>query len=145
MAMTGNSDINEYAIEKFQSQFGENGAFRLVNSEEMNDPDSTPKEGLFSHTDDFIKITEAIRKYPTIHEIDLRDNEHYEGLIEITKADKDMIPLFLKTPEGDLRIISSFSMDFTDIKEGFQLAYLGKRMEATDKPYKGKVQKKGQV
>ena len=140
MAMTGNTDINEYAIGKFKKQFGENGAFRLVNSDEMNNPDSTPKEGLFSHTDDFIKITEAARKYPAIHEIALRDNDHYDGLIEITKADKDIVPLFLKTVEGDLRIISSFSKDFTDITEGFQLAYLGKRMDAADKPYKGKVQ-----
>ncbi len=130
MALTGNSDINKYAIDKFKSQFGENGAFRLVDSDEMNDPDNTPKEGLFSHTDDFIKITEAVRSYPNVHEIDVRDSEHYDALIEITKADKDIIPLFLKTPEGDLKIISSFSQGFTDITEGYQLAYLGKLLDS---------------
>jgi hypothetical protein len=130
MALTGNSDINKYAIDKFRSQFGENGAFRLVDSDEMNDPDNTPKEGLFSHTDDFIKITEAARNYPNVHEIDVRDSEHYDALIEITKADKDIIPLFLKTAEGDLKIISSFSQGFTDISEGYQLAYLGKLLDS---------------
>lgn len=126
MALTGNSDINKYAIEKFEKQFGENGSFRLVDSDEMNDPENNPKEGLFSHTDDFIKLTEAARKNPTIHEVELKDTEHYEGLIEITKADHDIIPLFLKSPDGDIKIITSFSQEFTDIQEGYKLAYLGK-------------------
>ena len=30
MAMTGNSDINKYAISKFRKQFGENGSFRVI-------------------------------------------------------------------------------------------------------------------
>ncbi|MEH6679523.1 MAG: sodium:proton antiporter [Sediminicola sp.] len=129
MALTGNSDINKYAIDSFKDQFGENGSFRLVNSDEMNDPENNPQEGLFSHTDDFIKLTEAARKNPTIHEIDLKDHEHYEGLIEITKSERDIVPIFLKTPDGDLQIISSNSMDFTDITEGFKLVYLGKELE----------------
>lgn len=132
MALTGNSDINSYAINKFMNQFGENGAFRLVNSDEMNDPENNPKEGLFSHTDDFIKITEAARQYPAIHEIELKDKDHYEGLIEITKSDKDIVPLFLKNPEGDLQIISSFSTDFNDITEGYRLAYLGKMFDVDE-------------
>lgn len=128
MALTGNSDINKYAIDKFKGEFGENGSFRLVDSEEMNDPENNPKEGLFSHTDDFIKLTETARKNPNIREIELKDTEHYEGLIEITKADADIIPLFLKTPDDDIKIISSFSKDFTDIEEGSKLVYLGKAL-----------------
>ncbi|MEM7485408.1 MAG: sodium:proton antiporter [Bacteroidota bacterium] len=129
MALTGNSDINKFAIDKFQKQFGENGAFRLVNSDEMNDPQNNPEEGLFSHTDDFIKLTEAARKNPSIHEIELKGQEQYNGLIEITKADNDIIPLFLKDERGDLKIISAFSKEFTDIKEGYKLVYLGKAFD----------------
>ena len=132
MALTGNSDINKYAIDKFKGEFGENGSFRLVDSEEMNDPENNPKEGLFSHTDDFIKLTETARKNPVIREIELKDTEHYEGLIEITKADPDIIPLFLKTPDDDIKIISSFSKDFTDIEEGSKLVYLGKALPLED-------------
>ncbi len=132
MALTGNSDINKYAIDKFRKQFGENGAFRLVNSDEMSDPENSPKEGLFSHTDDFIKITEAVRKFPAIHEIELKDQEHYEGLIEITKADDQIIPIFLKAPDEKLFIISSFSKEFKDIVEGYKLVYLGKMFEAAE-------------
>lgn len=129
MALTGNSDINEYAIEKFRKQFGEHGAFRLVNSDEMNDPESNPKEGLFSHTDDYIKLTETARTYPAIHEIVLKDQEHYEGLIEMIKADNWTIPILLKTPDGDLKIISAYSTEFHDITEGYKLVYLGKTID----------------
>lgn len=126
MALTGNSDINKFAIDKFRKQFGENGAFRLVNADEMNNPDDNPQEGLFSHTDDFIKLTEAVRKFPSINEIDIKDKEQYDGLIEITKADPHIVPIFLKDKQGDLKIISSYSKEFNDIEEGYKLVYLGK-------------------
>lgn len=134
MALTGNSDINNFAIDKFQDQFGENGSFRLVTADEMNDPENNPKEGLFSHTDDFIKLTEAARRYPVINEIALNDQEHYEGLIEITKADEDTVPIFLKTPDGDLKIITSYSQEFTNIQEGYRLVYLGKNFDTDNRP-----------
>lgn len=129
MALTPNSDINKFAIEKFKGQFGENGSFRVVDSDEMSDPDNNPKEGLFSHTDDFIKLIETSRRYPAIHEIDIKDQQHYEGLIEMTKADEDIIPIFLKDPQGDLKIISSFSTEFQDITDGYKLVYLGKKFD----------------
>ena len=71
MAMTGNSDINKYAINKFSKQFGENGSFRLVSTIEMNNPENNPKEGLFSHTDDYNRLTEVTRKFPSIQEIEI--------------------------------------------------------------------------
>ncbi len=142
MALTGNSDINKYAINKFQDAFGENGSFRLVDADEMNDPEKNPKEGLFSHTDDFIKLAEAARKFPAIHEIELHDTEHYEGLIEITKADNDIVPLFLKDPEGDIQIITAFSKDFTDIQKGYKLAYLGKMFPTDDSEKKDEKKEK---
>ena len=72
---------------------------------------------------------EAARKYPAMHEVELKDQEHYQGLIELTKADENIVPIFLKTPEGDLKIISSFSTEFNDIEAGSRLAYLGKRFD----------------
>jgi len=133
MALTGNSEINKYALTKFENQFGENGSFRLVDTDEMSNPENNPKTGLFSHTDDFIKLSEAARKNPVINEIDLHDTDHYKGLIEITKADKDIIPLFLKSPDGDITIIPAFSKEFTGIQEGSKLAYLGKKFTREDK------------
>lgn len=126
MALTENSDINQFVMESFKGRFGANRSFRLVNSEEMVDPGKNTKQGLFSHTDDYIALTEAARKNPTIHEITLKDRGHYEGLLAIMKADRDIVPIFLKTPEGELRIIPSNGLVFTDIKEGCKLVYLGK-------------------
>ena len=126
MAMTANSDINKYAINKFSQQFGENGSFRLVNSDEMKNPKDIPKEGLFSHTDNYLTLAEVTRNYPSIQEIDIEDKTHYKNLIDITNKDKDIIPLFVKDNEGELHIISSFNKHIDDIKEGSKLIYLGK-------------------
>lgn len=131
MAITGNSDINKTAIQKFKKQFGEMGSFRLISADEMSDPESNPEEGLFSHTDDFIKLTEVSRRYPTIHEIFLNSREHYEGLIEISKTDAEIVPLFVKNDAGDLKIIPSHSQE-VEIKEGFHLVYLGKEIQAKE-------------
>ncbi|HMC00897.1 MAG TPA: sodium:proton antiporter [Flavobacteriaceae bacterium] len=129
MALTGNSDINTYAINKFGKQFGENGSFRLISTAEMNDPKNNPKEGLFSHTDDYISLSEVAQNYPDIHEYAIIDKAHYNELIEITNQDKDIIPLFVKDNEGELEIISSYNKDVREIKKGFKLVYLGKPME----------------
>ncbi|WP_127140351.1 cation:proton antiporter [Flagellimonas marinaquae] len=132
MALTGNSDINKFAIKKFQKQFGENGAFRLVNTEEVNDPDNNPKEGLFSHTDDFIQLMDTVRKHPTIHEIELEDKEHYDKLIDITYEERDIVPLFTKSPDGSIEIIPANSKDFTPKGDGYKLVYLGKILETEE-------------
>lgn len=126
MALTGNADINRFAINKFKNQFGENGSFRLVDSDEMNDPENNPKDGLFSHTDDFIKLAETARRFPAINEIEIKNAEHYSSLIELTTKDEDIVPIFLKMPSGNLEIIPSFSNEMEDIKEGSKLVYMGK-------------------
>nr|WP_321233913.1 cation:proton antiporter [uncultured Psychroserpens sp.] len=132
MAMTGNSDINKYAINKFSKQFGENGSFRLVSPVEMNSPENNPKEGLFSHTDDYNRLTEVTRKFPSIQEIDLESMSHYGSLIDITNNDKDIIPLFIKDNKGELHIISSYNMDVDVTGENLKLVYLGKPFDVEE-------------
>jgi NhaP-type Na+/H+ or K+/H+ antiporter/Trk K+ transport system NAD-binding subunit len=129
MALTGNSGINKYAIDKFSEEFGENGSFRLVTKEEMLDENNNPKEGLFSHTDDFNSLTEVTLKYPSIQEIVINDKAHYKSLIEITNTDKDIIPLFIKDKEGELQIISSYNTEIDKIGENWKLVYLGKSFD----------------
>lgn len=126
MALTGNSDINKYAINKFSKQFGENGSFRLVTKDEMYNNQNNPKEGLFSHTDDYDRLIEVTNKFPSIHEINIVDKKHYLSLIEITNNDKDIIPLFVKDNNGELYIISSFNKKTESIKANNKLVYLGK-------------------
>ncbi|MDX1314399.1 MAG: cell shape-determining protein, partial [Eudoraea sp.] len=121
-----NADINSYAIKKLSEEFGENGSFRLVSPEELNDPERMPEEGLFSKTDDFIKMTEAVLKYPAIHELPLKNNEQLAQLMGKAQTDDEVIPLFVKYPDGNLEIIASVKDKVTSIPEGSKLVYLGK-------------------
>ena len=136
MALTGSADINNYAIQKFKNHFGENGAFRLVTEEEKNDPTKNPKEGLFSHTDDFALLTRTAQDYPIINEVLIIDKPHYNKLIEQTIINKNTIPLFLKDKKGALTIISSFSKNIDNNHAEFTLVYLGKPINTEEKPIK---------
>lgn len=128
MALTASANINDYAIEKFSEKFGENGSFRLLSADEMSNPESNPKEGLFSQTDDFNSLTEVARKYPEIHEFELKDRKHFESLIEITNNNEDVIPLLVKDKKGFLEIISSDSKAIDAVEKGYKLVYLGKSL-----------------
>ncbi|RAJ17849.1 cation:proton antiporter [Olleya aquimaris] len=129
MALTGNTDINKYAISKFSKQFGENGSFRLVSTEEMRDETKSPLEGLFSHTDDYNSLLDVTRSYPSIQEIEIIDKAHLDDLIKITNEDKDIVPLFIKDDEGELHIIPSNNTEIKDVEEGYALVYLGKPLD----------------
>jgi NhaP-type Na+/H+ or K+/H+ antiporter len=125
LALTGNKEINTYAINKFRGQFGENGAFRLISADEMQDASKRPKTGLFSETDDFVSLTETARKFPVIHEIALEDQSHYNKILEQTKHEERITPLFLKDTKGNLEIISAHAQN-NKVEKGFKLVYLGK-------------------
>ena len=130
LALTGNAEINTYAINKFRDQFGENGSFRLITSAEMNDPDSNPEEGLFSHTDDFVKLNDVVREYPEIHETTIDSLEHFNSLLEQTNKQSHSIPLFVKTKSGSLEIIPA-SLNGLTIEKGYEFVYMGQALETT--------------
>lgn len=127
MALTGNNEINKYAINRFRKQFGENGAYRLISKSEMDNVAILPKEGLFSATDDFINMTEVTRNYPTINEIAIETAKEYHTLAQIIADDANMVPLFVKEKDGSIEIISSFVQALA-LKsfQGCNLVYLGK-------------------
>lgn len=127
MALTGNSEINNYAINKLKTQYGENGSFRLVTLQETKDPQNKPDQGLFSHKDDYNSLSKTAQNFPLINEKELKDKEQYKELIKITDTDKDIIPLFLKDPNGELYIITSNNKDI-DVRKGWKLVYLGKQI-----------------
>lgn len=127
MALTGSSRINEYAISKLQNNFGELGAFRLISAEEMSNPNDNPEEGLFSHTDDYINISEVVRDYPYVNEIEINSKDHYLKILETTKQDLKTIPVFIKDNAGEIHIIPSASEQMP-IEAGYKLMYLGKKI-----------------
>ena len=130
LALTGNSQINDYALERFSDRFGENGAYRLVHSNEINNPNKNSDAGLFSATDDYVNMMEVARYHGKIHEITIRSQDHFKGLIEITKTDNDIIPLFVRN-DNKIDIIPSMALNL-EIEEGSVLAYLGKQIVEKD-------------
>jgi NhaP-type Na+/H+ or K+/H+ antiporter len=129
MALTGNADINAFAIERFTKQFGENGAFRLIHASEKGDKSIQNKQNLFSTSDDFISLEETARLFPKILELTFKDNAHYELLMKKALSEDLSIPLFLKSKDGDLKIMPSFQSETEADMAGLKLVYLGKPLE----------------
>ncbi len=127
MALTGSFTINEYAINKLKPYFGEEGAYRLISSLEMRDPKNNPVHGLFSQTDDYINISEVVRDYPDINEVEITSKDHYLKLMEATKDEIKSIPLFIKDNEDEILILPSDS-DQMPVEAGYKLMYLGKKL-----------------
>ncbi len=128
MALTPNPKVNNHCIEKFKEQFGEYGSFRLITPEERYDSHNNPKEGLFSQTDDFVKLAEIVRLYPDIHEIEIKSKEHYLNLIDKTNKNDNIVVLFTKLNNGDLKIHSATVNENIDFNNGAKLVYLGKKL-----------------
>ncbi len=128
LALTGSNAINEYALSKLQSAFGEEGAFRLISSEEMRDPSNNPESGLFSQTDDYINISEVARDYPVINELVINSQEHYQQIIDAISKELKSIPLFVKGLKDEIHIIPADQAQIK-AKEGFKLMYLGKKLD----------------
>ena len=132
IAMTANSEINQFAIEKFKDQFGENGSFRLGDADEINDPENSSQAGLFSLTHDFTRIMDAVRQNPAVHELDLRSPQHFRKRFKQATEDADIVPIFIKSPDGQLHIIPAFSAQTGQIKEGYKLVYMGKILDSDE-------------
>ncbi len=129
LALTGNSEINSYVLRKFGDQFGENGSFRVLGTDEIADPEKELDDNLLSRTDDFARLMETATAYPAIHEIELNNKRAYDRIIQLTGFDKNRIALFIKTPSGKLDPISSMNGKSDAISEGYKLVYLGKILD----------------
>ena len=79
---------------------------------------------------DFIKFTETSEKYPSIHEIDIKDKSHYDDLIKRANEDADIVPIFTKSPDGNIDIMPLNYKEFSPNGEGYKLVYLGKVFES---------------
>ncbi|MCF8713567.1 cation:proton antiporter [Joostella atrarenae] len=142
MALTGSEEVNKHAIERFRDQLGENGAFRLITTDEMKSDHLEMVELLFSRKDDFINLSEVARDYPKINEVNITSKQHFFEEIEMLNKEKDAIPIFIKDGKGNLHIIASYTKE-REIQEDDKLVYLGKPKDVMDvkssKPEEEKV------
>ncbi len=129
LAMTSSPDVNKYAVNKFHSEFGENGTYRLVSPEEMKKPiNEIPDEGLFSNTDDYINLGEVVRDFPNYHEITINSEDHFKKVIELIHEKIKSIPLFLKQSSSGKVLILTANSKNLKISEGDVLVYAGQEV-----------------
>ncbi|MBK5208594.1 MAG: sodium:proton antiporter [Flavobacteriaceae bacterium] len=125
LAVTGSSYLNEYAIDKFSTIFGENGSFRIATTDEITEGNQKPKAHLFTHKDDYINLSEVVRDFPFVNEVTINSLEHYTALLKEINDESHSIPLFLKDNSDFIHIISSLNESFK-IEKGNVLMYIGK-------------------
>lgn len=125
LALTGGGAVNEYAIEKFAPDFGENGAFRIITTEELLAGEVKDKKQLFTHKDDFLNLGEIVRDFPLVNEVNVDSKEHFLKLMDEINGEHQSSPMFLKDNKGVIHIISSLDENFK-IEKGNVLIYVGK-------------------
>ena len=131
IALTGNAEINKYALRRFKKQFGEKGVFRIRAHDEVLIDHKTAN--IMYHKNDYVSVSEVANKYPKIHELTFNTKEEYVKLIRLTEKDNDRIPLFVKYPNNHLDIITYVNKtQLSTIKAGSKLVYLGKELTEDD-------------
>jgi len=128
LALTGSSDVNKHVVNKFKESFGENGAYRLVSVEEMDDPANNPEEGLFSNTADYINFSEVARDYPSFHKVPVNTQVEITDLLESMRKVNNTIPLLLQDQNDTFHIITS-QINLPVVSEGSALIYMGKEIK----------------
>lgn len=129
LAMTSSEEVNSYAINRYETIFGEQGAFRFLSADELKRRANLPEEHVLSYADDFINFSNAVRESAQVHELELGGQVHYLDLMARLNATKDACPLFLKFPDGQLHPIPA-DPNQVDVEVGnFQLVYLGREIE----------------
>lgn len=107
LALTGSSDVNRYVCRKFRTEFGELGTYRLLSSNELKlPPNQINASGLFSQTDDYIRLLEVSRDNPKIHEVALKGEDHYSELLGKVNDNLHTIPLFIRHQDNSLSMVN---------------------------------------
>lgn len=127
IAMSGSDEVNKYAVNFMADIYGEKGAYRLVSSKEVLDNKTDNSKVLFTQKDDYIHLTDVLRDYPTINELEIESANDFNKKLEMVYSDEKTIPIFLKT-DAKIFILSELN-GTTNIKKGDKLVYAGKELE----------------
>ncbi|MFV0248115.1 MAG: cation:proton antiporter [Tenacibaculum sp.] len=126
IAMTGSDEVNKYAIKQFSEIYGEKGSYRLANVSEVKTKESENDDTLFTLNDDFIKLSESARTYPSINEVKINDSDDYIKKRRLIDQEEKAVPLFVRN-NNNIKIIPE--VDISKIGTNDILAYLGKKIE----------------
>jgi Trk K+ transport system NAD-binding subunit len=128
MAMTSSDEVNQFATTKLHEYFGEEGTYRLIASEEINNQTYDEEHILFSPSHDFIKISEVARKYAQINELPLTTQEALDSCLNSLENEEMSVPLFIKRKNGSIEILNAYQKSLK-FEEGMALVYMGKKIE----------------
>lgn len=132
LAMTGSTEVNKYALNTFSKEFGENGAYRLISVNELQNPDTIEEECLFSDNDDFINLLEVARDYPNIYEYEIKSVEDLAIILKDMLTEEKIVPLFIKElATGDFRVVTS-DLSKVQAVAGDLLVYMGKEYSSAN-------------
>ena len=124
LALTGNDDVNKYALTSFQNDFGEHGAYFIASSTEAKNATDIERQSFFTPNDDYINLSEAYREDPKIHEITLKTSDDYDRILTLLALEEKSIPLFIENGKG-IYLITEFEKEAFE-KKDLVLSYLGK-------------------
>lgn len=128
LALTGNTTINQYAIDQFGGMIDKGNGLRLISSDELKgSKEDLTAAGLFSCESDYLNLSEVVRDNPTTHRVTIPSKEFFTELINNINLSPNTIPLFLK--RGDQLIFIPALCDNLEIKKGDTLIYLGKKID----------------
>jgi NhaP-type Na+/H+ or K+/H+ antiporter len=126
LALTGNSEINKYAISKYAAQFGEHGAFRLMSPKEQSGVETLSEPEVLSPSASFNMLMKIVEEYPKMNEVEVKDQEHYNKLLLGLSESQDRAAFFVKDQKGELHVINP-TLDLKSTPEGsYKLVFLGK-------------------
>jgi NhaP-type Na+/H+ or K+/H+ antiporter len=129
IAMTGNSEINRQAINKYSKTLGENGSYRLLSIEELETGEiETDSNGeILSNTHDFIKLSNVASEHPSIQELPISSHDQFLKMLKRIEQNDEVVALFLKNEKNDIVLISDPENMIAEA--GCHLVYLGKPID----------------
>lgn len=126
IAMSGSNEVNKYAVDFMASDYGEHGAYRLATTEEMKTDKLEDESVLFTQKDDYIHLTDILRDYPTINELEVNSVDDYTEKLDVLHNELKSVPIFVKTDGKILMLSQAKGVTF---KKGDKLVYAGKTLE----------------
>jgi Trk K+ transport system NAD-binding subunit len=131
-AMTGSHNVNTYAVENLQDTLGENGSYRFISSDEMNQENLEESEQniLFGQAFDFLKFSEIARTYPHIHEVEIKSDIDFHNYLDMMNEEQTSVPVFIK--QGEVIHVLQLDRNAMNVAAGDVLVYLGKEIETQE-------------
>ncbi|HFD31967.1 MAG TPA: hypothetical protein ENJ28_04540 [Gammaproteobacteria bacterium] len=128
IALTGNTVVNQHALDLFDGLVDKDKRLRLISSEELKGKrEDLASNGLFSCESDYLNLSEVVRDNPTVHKVEIPSKEFFLQLIDNINLSPETIPLFLQ--RGDQLIFIPALCDNMEIQKGDILIYLGKKVD----------------